>query len=159
MGNRRLDKDVKELSSEVDVLTKSSDQLGEQLKAFDDLRTEMEAYAKQNNTTLDALMGNMTGVFDKMRELQMEHEATLLLKCFTDLEFKDDEEGLTFAEWRRFCARVPATYRETLQKDEQKLFEKTDVNKDGRIGIQEIKPLITTLVRDANVAPPANPQG
>merc|ERR1712048_504724 len=159
MGNRRLDKDVKELSSEVDVLTKSSDQLGEQLKAFDDLRTEMEAYAKQNNTTLDALMGNMTGVFDKMRELQMEHEATLLLKCFTDLEFKDDEEGLTFAEWRRFCARVPATYRATLQKDEQKMFDKTDQNHDQRIQISEVKLLIQQLVGEENKATANNPQG
>merc|ERR1712232_1317663 len=105
--NKRLEKDVAALGHEVDALKETSDRLGKSLAAFDDIRKEMDAYAKKSGVKIDEVFKQTQGIFDSMSQLQDKQEQTILMKAYTDLEFKDDTEGMTLKEWKRFCTRVP----------------------------------------------------
>mmetsp|Transcript_44302 Transcript_44302/g.122636 ORF Transcript_44302/g.122636 Transcript_44302/m.122636 type:complete len:264 (+) Transcript_44302:117-908(+) len=144
--NSKLEEEVKQLSSEVDVLTGTSDRLSKHLESFEGIRRDMEAYAEKSGKSFDEIFGKTSSVFDEMNKMQLQKEKVLLEKVYTDLEFMDSQEGMTFTEFRRFCTRVPEKYRNML-KNQQKMFQDMDTNSDGVLTTAEMKNLIESLIQ------------
>jgi len=147
--NSRLQKDVELLSHEVDNLNATSDKFAEQLKQFADIKQQMQEYSATAGVEFDSLFSKTCGVFETMGRVQFEQERTLLLKIAADVEFMDNEEGMTFREFKRFCLRAPEQYRQKLKENQEELFKQV-AGDDDIISYSEMRVFFDKLVKDCN---------
>jgi len=147
--NGRLEKEIEGLSTEVDKLEETSKKMAEELKQFDDIRTQMEACASEAGVEVSELFKQTTGVFDSMRDVQAQQEYALLRKIAADIEFMDDSEGMTLKEFQRFCVRVPAQYKAILKNHEEETFKEI-AGDDDIISYDELAVLFKKLIDEAH---------
>jgi len=145
--NGRLEKEIEGLSTEVDKLEETSKKMAEELKQFDDIRTQMEACAAESGVEVTQLFTQTTGVFDSMKNVQEQQEYALLRKIAADIEFMDQSEGMTLKEFQRFCVRVPAQYKKMLKNHEEESF-KEFCGDDNIISYDEMGALFKKLVEN-----------
>jgi len=147
--NNRLEKEVGELAQEVNGLEATSEQLAEQLTAFDGIRAQMEECAKNSGVEFQELFAKTTSVFSSMTDVQKKQDYALLEKAAADIEFMDNQAGMTLQEFKRFCKTVPTKFREKLSNDIEETF-KTVAGEDGIISYDEQKAFFNKILEDCN---------
>lgn len=150
--NQKLEQEVLKLGKQVDTLTDTSAKLEAELDQFSEIRAAMESYAMESGVQLGSLLKESTEIFDKIARVSEKNDKAVLMKLAADVEFRDGDEGMTFKEFKTFCARVPKHYREKLKENQEARF-KDIAGEDGIIQQEELSAFFEELVKDC-----CNPQ-
>jgi len=143
-----LSENLEKMEENIETLKKSNDKLHNELQAMENLRKNLEIYAKENDSNLKKVIEDINGSFKKLEEITKENEKILLYKIAQDLEFMDNRAGMSKEEYRRFIQRVPE-----YLKTEFKPFEEI-AKSDKKIDYKELSGVIKSIItnREEKVA-------
>jgi len=157
-----------ELKNNVDLLRQESgnlhmqiDKLHQTISDLDTVRQVMEGFAAENNKDLGAVMENMRSaigdqknllkgqqqILSKTKEATKNQEKLMLLQLQSQLQFQDQQAGLSRTEYDSFVSLLPDVFRDHYNRLNP-TFETWDTNKDGNIDMMEFQNLINTLLED-----------
>lgn len=143
--NKKLGAQVDRLEEDVDKLGKISDNLQSELDQFQALKDQMQAFAVEQQGEFKEVFQKAMGVFDGMKKTAKQQSVQILQQLAQQIEFMDDEEGITETEWKRFCSRVPKEYKGKLAG---KTFQSIAGN-DGKVDFDAMNDLIREITADA----------
>merc|ERR1711890_2786 len=112
-------------------LTRIRDKMKEQLEGFDQIKEML----------LKAIQENMRKMDEKMKMM----DRSLLEKIVAEIEFMDNNEGLSQKEFATFLRRVPANMKKKFDKV-QADFKKYDTNEDGILSYEELTQLFDQVM-------------
>lgn len=112
--NKQLKGQVDRLEGKVDELGEISDNLKSELNQFQALKDQMHAFAAEQQGDFKQVFEKAMGVFEDMKKTAKQLRVQILQQLAQQIEFLDQEEGITETEWKRFCARVPQEYKGKL---------------------------------------------
>lgn len=150
--NQKLAQEVAKLGKQVNTLEDTSAKLEAELDQFGEIRAAMESYAMESGVEFNSMLKESTEIFDKIARVSAKNDKAVLMKLAADVEFRDGDEGMTFREFKTFCARVPKHYREKLKENQEARF-KDIAGEDGIIQQDELSQFFEELVKDC-----CNPQ-
>lgn len=145
--NQQLAKEVAKLGKQVDTLQDTADKLQDELENFGEIREAMELYALESGMEMGELLKESGEMFEKMNRAAKKNDMALLQKLAADVEFRDGDEGMTFKEFKAFCARVPKHYREKCRQDQEKKYAQI-AGEDGIIQHEELVEFFKELVAE-----------
>jgi biopolymer transport protein ExbB/TolQ len=141
-----LSENLEKMEQNIDKLKESNDKLHNELKAMQALRESLEAYAKENNSSLKKVIEDINNSFKKLEEITKENERVLLYKIAQDLEFMDRKAGMSKEEYDRFIKRVP----EYLKGEFKSFYEVA--RDDNKIDYKELEGVIKSILENRKVA-------
>jgi len=95
------------LMSSVTHLKQTTESLNGELIKFQKLRDSLEGYAEKENADISDAIQHLVGLHDNIKKLTAENERVLLERVVQDIEFLDNEQGITKREYERFLNRIP----------------------------------------------------
>lgn len=107
--NKRLEKNI-------DRLEQTSAELRDELEQFKELKEQLQAFAKEQNTDFKEVFSKISSLFTKMSDTARLQQVQILQQLAQGLEFMDDEEGISRTEWRRFVSRVPKEFKPKIEE-------------------------------------------
>eukprot|EP00928_Gymnodinium_smaydae_P056109 TRINITY_DN39537_c0_g1_i1.p1 TRINITY_DN39537_c0_g1~~TRINITY_DN39537_c0_g1_i1.p1 ORF type:complete len:274 (+),score=106.28 TRINITY_DN39537_c0_g1_i1:61-882(+) len=107
-SNEKLKKQCEQLHGNVDKMKANADTLREQLNGLKSLQATMGKYKDSMGADFKESMQKAKDMTEKLDRMTNENTKTLLFKVAQDLEFMDDEEGLSKKEYDAFLLRIPA---------------------------------------------------
>ena len=90
------------LKGSLESLKEQTDGLEGQLKQFEELQEAIGKYAEKNNTDMSEALAKQTEMFNTLKTLMNDNAQTLLNQVATDMEYFDDEEGMTEEEFNKW---------------------------------------------------------
>eukprot|EP00928_Gymnodinium_smaydae_P012590 TRINITY_DN1456_c0_g1_i1.p1 TRINITY_DN1456_c0_g1~~TRINITY_DN1456_c0_g1_i1.p1 ORF type:complete len:295 (+),score=88.49 TRINITY_DN1456_c0_g1_i1:57-887(+) len=106
-ANEKLKAQCEQLHANVDKMKANADTLREQLTGLKQLQQTMGKYKDSMGSDFKASMQKAQEMTEKLDRMTKENTKTLLYKVAQDLEFMDDEEGLSKKEYDEFLLRIP----------------------------------------------------
>merc|ERR1719215_2059866 len=107
-SNDKLKQQCEKLHGSVDKMKANADTLREQLTGLKSLQQTMGKYKDSMGSDFKESMKKAQDMTEKLDRMTNENTKTLLFKVAQDLEFMDDEEGLSKKEYEAFLLRIPA---------------------------------------------------
>jgi len=158
-SNEDLKTTIDSLGSQSGNLHNQIDKLENTIQDLETVRTTMEAFAKDNNKDLGNVIDNLnkaisdqktllvdqTNILSKTREATKNQEKMMLLQLQSQLQFQDQQAGLSRAEYDQFLTLLPDVFHPSLKKLNV-TFESLDKNGDGVLDFQEFQVVITHLL-------------
>merc|ERR1712034_162358 len=95
------------LMTSVIHLKQTTESLNGELTKFQKLRDSLEGYAEKENEDISDAIKHLVDLHDNIRKLTAENERVLLERIVQDVEFLDNEQGITKKEYERFLDRIP----------------------------------------------------
>jgi len=149
---KEVSAEAKGVHFEVHKLKKTSADLAEQLKAFDELREELVGIVGSNEK-MQEMVDTVNSICAETRLAMKRNERAHLLSIYYELVRRDegDAEGkqqlnLTRRDYdRRFLSRLDKETRREIEM--QGGFEGMDTNKDGTVDKEEFTRLIDTVLQ------------
>ena len=89
----RLAEQVRGIDDSVSGLSKSADDLKKNLRAYDQLRKDLEEIAGDNQT-LNDMINDMNGMYDGMKSTIQQNQRSSILQIFYEVQWKDDDQGM-----------------------------------------------------------------
>lgn len=107
----------------------------------DDLKEQLAGFDQIKEALLGAIEKNMKDMDEKMKAM----DRSLLEKIAAEIEFMDDDEGLSPKEFETFLRRVPANMKskfDAISAD----FEQYDTDGDGVMSYDELTQLLDQVM-------------
>merc|ERR550525_674874 len=133
---------VESMQGNLQRLTEQTNELESQYEQFSQLQGQIQKYAKANGMEMGKALQKQNEMFSKLETVMNDNASTLLQQIATDMEFADDDEGMTRAEYEKWYARIPQRFREQLPPE---TFDKY-AGDDGVMQYEEMTGLIEDLL-------------
>jgi len=160
-NNEELKSTIDSLGSQSGNLTNQIDKLQQTITDLETVRTTMETFAKDNNKDLGNVIDNLskaitdqkgllvdqTSILSKTREATKNQERMMLLQLQSQLQFQDQQAGLSRTEYDQFLTLLPDVFQPAIKKHNV-TFESLDKNGDGVLDFQEFQVVINKLLDD-----------
>ena len=88
------------------------------------------------------VLGTLGALNKRLGRNLSDAERSLYLRVFDEMEFRDDEEGMTEKEYQVFLQALPADHRKRLESEFS--FEQ-EAGDDGKIDIDEFSGMLDKL--------------
>ncbi|GMH37387.1 hypothetical protein BSKO_05260 [Bryopsis sp. KO-2023] len=137
---------VTKLEGTVGELKSVSEGLQSELEQFGAVQASLEKFAADAGGGLEEILGNATKLQNKLQTQAAQNEKALLGKIAQDLEFLDQDVGMSKVEFADFMGRVP-THLQARFNERGLTFEKV-AGDDGVIDFMEIEQMISTLMEE-----------
>lgn len=138
----RLVDAVKRIDQNVSGLSKSADDLKKNLKEYDKLREDLEEIAGDNQT-LNDMINEINGMYDGMKSAVIQNQRSSILQIFYEVQWKDNDQGLSKREYNRFKGRLD---KETRHRFEQHGSFEQLAGADGVIDLAEFSDLMEQIL-------------
>ena len=131
------------IQDSVSGLQKNCEALEDQMEQFEQLQEDLQQICKDQENMVQ-MIDSLNAITQDMQDLSMRNLEAQLYNAYYDVQFKDDDEGLSSREYTRFL--------NTLDKKTRKMFtqmgtfSKVDLNNDGVLCIGEFKSLIENVL-------------
>merc|ERR1719450_1103361 len=119
--NAELAQEKESLSTSVDSmqgnltrLTQQTNELETQYKQFQELQTQIQKYAQKNGYDMNVALEKQNEMFEKLETVMRDNAATLLQQIAADMEFADDDEGMSREEYNKWYERIPQRFKDML---------------------------------------------
>lgn len=153
--NKELDEQLEKLNTaneslkgSLSSLKEQTDNLEGQLKQFEELQDAIGKYAEKNNTDMSEALAKQTEMFDTLKTLMSDNAQTLLNQVATDLEYADNEEGMTEEEYNKWVERIPARFRKIM--DQRGITFEQFAGEDRNMDYKEMADLIEELMKEGS---------
>eukprot|EP00494_Astrolonche_serrata_P034250 UN34519 len=121
--NKDLDEQVesieeanKGMQTNLEKLTKQTDELEAQYEQFSKLQKSIQKYAEENEMEMAQALEQQNKLFHKLERLMGDNASTLLQQIASDMEFEDQEEGMSKKEYDEWFARIPRRFQDEIKK-------------------------------------------
>ena len=135
---------VDDIQAETDKLQQDVDQLDEQLKEFDELRNSLQDIASDSQDINDMING-INGMYDDMRSMMLETEKAKLFEAYYDVQFLDNDDGLSEREYKRLLNKLPIKSRNKFNK--MGTFQEL-AGDDNTIDLQEFQQIVERFLKN-----------
>lgn len=143
---------VESMQGNLQRLTEQTNELESQYEQFSQLQGQIQKYAKANGLEMGKALQKQNEMFSKLETVMNDNASTLLQQIATDMEFADDDEGMTKEEYAKWYARIPQRFRDQLPAD---TFDKF-AGDDGVMQYEEMTSLIEDLLAKGSTNVSAN---
>ncbi len=140
-----LKENISDMQESIDDLKKNNDHLHSELKSLEELRINLEEYAKTNKADFSKILGDVNSSFDKLEKITMANERTLMYRIAQDLEFLDQKEGMSKIEYERFVQRIPKHLKDSFVALQDTTFDAV-AGDDKKLDYKEVESLVTSIV-------------
>eukprot|EP00490_Sorites_sp_Unknown_P005845 CAMPEP_0114659338 /NCGR_PEP_ID=MMETSP0191-20121206/17643_1 /TAXON_ID=126664 /ORGANISM="Sorites sp." /LENGTH=270 /DNA_ID=CAMNT_0001884251 /DNA_START=114 /DNA_END=926 /DNA_ORIENTATION=+ len=135
---------VDDIQAETDKLQQDVDQLDEQLKEFDELRNSLQDIASDSQDINDMING-INGMYDDMRSMMLETEKAKLFEAYYDVQFLDNDDGLSEREYKRLLNKLPIKSRNKF--NQMGTFQEL-AGDDNTIDLQEFQQIVERFLKN-----------
>lgn len=136
------------LKGSLESLKEQTDGLEGQLKQFEELQEAIGKYAEKNNTDMSEALAKQTEMFNTLKTLMADNAQTLLNQVATDMEYFDEEEGMTEAEFNKWLDRIPERFRQQLDKKGFTFIQFAGEDGNNIMDFKEMGKLIEDLLKE-----------
>jgi len=155
-ANKELDNQLEKMASanenlkgSLESLKTQTDTLETQISQFQELQESIGKYAEKNNTDMSEALEKQADMFNKLKGLMSDNAATLLHQVAQDMEYFDDEEGMTEEEFNNWLNRIPGRFRRQLENKGFSFAQFAGENGDNIMDFEEMGKLIDELLKEA----------
>lgn len=107
--------EVKGIQGSVKMLNKDVDDLQENMRQYDALRQDLEDVAGDNKDIND-MINSINNMYSGMKNAIVQNQRSAILDIFYDVQFKDNDQGLSKKEYKRFKGRLDEELRGRFEK-------------------------------------------
>jgi len=142
-----LSQSVAAMQGNLDRLTNQTNELENQYQQFQGLQSQIQKYAGKNGYDMGVALQKQTEMYEKMETVMRDNASTLLQQIAADMEFVDNEEGMSREEYNKWYNRIPQRFQKML--DAKQITFDTFKGDDEVVDYDEMSKLIETLLKDA----------
>jgi len=139
-----LTEQVDKLETTVESLKSSNDKLHNELTSLENLRQNLERYAKENQDDFEKVLNDINSSFKRLENITKSNEQVLIARVAQDLEFMDAQVGMQREEYERFVQRIPNHLQNKFEKLGYASFDKI-AGEDKIVDYKEIKTIVQSL--------------
>eukprot|EP01083_Nonionella_stella_P039007 106076_1 len=134
--------EVKQLQQTTESLNRDVDNLKATLSQYDELKESLSEICGDNQQ-LNDLINDVNDMYDSMKKTILSNTRAGILSAYYDAALKDDEEGMSEREYKRFLARLDKKTRAIFKTFGS--FEQI-AGTDGLIDLHEFQGLVDQLL-------------
>mmetsp|Transcript_10246 Transcript_10246/g.15514 ORF Transcript_10246/g.15514 Transcript_10246/m.15514 type:complete len:283 (+) Transcript_10246:110-958(+) len=101
----QLKGEVAKLSETTKQLNRDVDSLKQTLGQYDELKNSLQLICGDNQK-LNDMINDINNMYGNMKETIIANTRAGILSAYYDAAFRDDDEGMTRKEWKRFLAKL-----------------------------------------------------
>jgi len=135
------------MTNNLNRMSEHADQLEGEIQQFTALQQQIQKYAQEQGMEMGQALEKQNEMFDKLQMVMNDNAATLLQQIATDMEFVDDDEGMTEEEYNKWYERIPQRFKDELAN--RGISFQTFAGDDNVMQYEEMTELIDSLLKDA----------